>query len=356
MRVTEPPYTAPEELAHALTAGLGIVACVFAIPWLAWATAGDLPRLVGALAFGASALAMFVTSVVYHRERDLARKVTLRKLDHAAIYLLIAGTYTPFTLLTMRNPWGWVLFGVVWTLAIAGIAAKLTVGLRYPRLSTFMYLGMGWLIVIAINPLRESLSTTAARVDCRRRPAVHGRRAVLCLEIAPLHARRVAPVRARRRGLSLRRGAERGRRPRRLKRYFLRRAPPVRDFLALAILAFFAGLGLRAFLPGWLAACGLLLHRLGLGRLGSGRLGLDRGPGAHRRLRCWLLHGHRPHSCAGFAAAQLLDDRRVLESRQVLRDVFVARDGPQQAAHDLAGARLGQVVGEPDVVGTRDGA
>lgn len=159
MRVTEPPYTAPEELAHALTAGLGIVACAFAIPWLAWATAGDLPRLVGALAFGASALAMFVTSVFYHRERDLERKVTLRKLDHAAIYLLIAGTYTPFTLLTMRNPWGWVLFGVVWTLAIAGIAAKLTVGLRYPRLSTFMYLGMGWLIVIAINPLRESLTT-----------------------------------------------------------------------------------------------------------------------------------------------------------------------------------------------------
>ena len=133
---------------------------MFAIPWLAWATAGDLPRLVGALAFGASALAMFVTSVFYHRERDLVRKVTLRKLDHAAIYLLIAGTYTPFTLLTMRNPWGWVLFGVVWTLAIAGIAAKLTVGLRYPRLSTFMYLGMGWLIVFAINPLRESLSTS----------------------------------------------------------------------------------------------------------------------------------------------------------------------------------------------------
>jgi hemolysin III len=157
MGVAEPPYTAPEELAHALTAGLGIVACVFAIPWLAWATAGDLPRLIGALAFGASALAMFVTSVFYHRERDLERKVTLRKLDHAAIYLLIAGTYTPFTLLTMRNPWGWVLFGVVWTLAIVGIAAKLTVGLRYPRLSTLLYLGMGWVGIFAIGPMTENL-------------------------------------------------------------------------------------------------------------------------------------------------------------------------------------------------------
>ena len=157
MRVTEPPYTAPEELAHALTAGLGIVACLFAIPWLAWATAGDLPRLVAALAFGASALAMFVTSVFYHRERNLERKLTLRKLDHAAIYLLIAGTYTPFTLLTMRNPWGWVLFGVVWTLAILGIAAKLTVGLRYPRLSTVLYLGMGWVGIFAI-PVADNIS------------------------------------------------------------------------------------------------------------------------------------------------------------------------------------------------------
>jgi hemolysin III len=96
--------------------------------------------------------------VFYHRERNLERKVTLRKLDHAAIYLLIAGTYTPFTLLAMRYPWGWVLFGVVWTLAIVGIAAKLTVGFRFPRLSTFMYLGMGWVGIFAIGPMTENLS------------------------------------------------------------------------------------------------------------------------------------------------------------------------------------------------------
>jgi hemolysin III len=158
MSTPSPPYSRPEELAHSLTAGLGIVACAIAIPWLAWATAGDLPRLMAALAFGASALAMFVTSVIYHRERDLARKVTLRKLDHAAIYLLIAGTYTPFTLVAMHNPWGWVMFGVVWTLAIAGIAAKLTVGFRYPRLSTILYLGMGWVGILAVGPMTENLS------------------------------------------------------------------------------------------------------------------------------------------------------------------------------------------------------
>jgi hemolysin III len=160
MRITQPPYSAPEELAHALTAGLGIIACLIAIPWLAWTTAGDLPRLAAALVFGASALAMFVTSVIYHRERDLDRKVTLRKLDHAAIYLLIAGTYTPFALLAMRHPWGWVLFGVAWTLAITGIAAKFTVGFRYPRLSTVLYLGMGWVGIFAI-PVSENLGSQA---------------------------------------------------------------------------------------------------------------------------------------------------------------------------------------------------
>jgi hemolysin III len=152
------PYSRPEELAHALTAGLGIVACAIAIPWLAWAAAGDPWRLAGAMVFGTSAMAMFVTSVIYHWERAPERKQRLRKLDHSAIYLLIAGTYTPFTLVAMNGAWGWSLFGVVWTLAALGIIAKTTVGFRYPRLSTVLYLGMGWLIVIAINPLRENLT------------------------------------------------------------------------------------------------------------------------------------------------------------------------------------------------------
>jgi hemolysin III len=160
--LSKPAYSRSEELAHTLTAGLGIVACAVAIPWLAWAAAGDALRLAGAMVFGTTALAMFVTSVVYHWERQPARKVRLRKLDHSAIYLLIAGTYTPFTLVAMQGAWGWSLFGVVWTLAVLGIVAKTTVGFRYPRLSTFLYLGMGWLIVVAIQPLRANL--TAAEI------------------------------------------------------------------------------------------------------------------------------------------------------------------------------------------------
>ena len=158
MSSAAPPYSRPEELAHTLTAALGIIACAIAIPWLAWVAAGDPWRLAGAMVFGTCALAMFVTSVIYHWARTPERKLRYRVLDHSAIYLLIAGTYTPFTLVAMQGAWRWSLFGVVWTLAVLGIVAKTTVGFRYPRLSTFFYLAMSWLIVIAINPLRASLS------------------------------------------------------------------------------------------------------------------------------------------------------------------------------------------------------
>jgi hemolysin III len=152
------PYSRPEEFAHALTAGLGIVAGAFAIPWLAWVSFDDPWRLATGLVFGLSALAMFVTSVIYHWASVPERKLLLRKLDHSAIYLLIAGTYTPFTLVAMDRAWGWTLFGVAWTLAVLGIIAKNTVGFRYPKLSVAMYVGMGWMAVIAIKPLADSLT------------------------------------------------------------------------------------------------------------------------------------------------------------------------------------------------------
>ena len=100
-------YSPTEELAHSLTAALGIVACLAGIPWLAWVSFGDPWRLTSGLVFGFSALAMFVTSVVYHGASDPELKQRLRKLDHAAIYLLIAGTYTPLTLVGMERAWGW---------------------------------------------------------------------------------------------------------------------------------------------------------------------------------------------------------------------------------------------------------
>src|ERR1043165_2338911 len=127
MSTVAAPYSRPEELAHSLTAGLGIVACAAAIPWLAWVSFEDPLRLTTALVFGVSALAVFVTSVIYHWASDPDLKLRLRRLDHSAIYLLIAGTYTPFTLVAMDRAWGWTLFGIIWTLAAIGIVAKNTV-------------------------------------------------------------------------------------------------------------------------------------------------------------------------------------------------------------------------------------
>jgi hemolysin III len=155
-----PPYSRTEELAHSLTAGLGIIACAVAIPVLVWVSVPDPWRLVTGLVFGITALAMFVTSVIYHWSSKPELKVVLRKLDHSAIYLLIAGTYTPLTLVAMERTWGWTLFAIIWTLAVTGVAAKLWLGFRYPKLSVGMYLGMGWLAVVAIKPMMDALTGT----------------------------------------------------------------------------------------------------------------------------------------------------------------------------------------------------
>ncbi len=152
------PYSRPEELAHSLTAGLGILACLAAIPVLVWASVPDPWRLATGLVFGLSALAMFVTSVVYHWASRPELKLVLRKLDHSAIYLLIAGTYTPFALVAMDPAWGWSLFAILWALAVFGIVAKFAVGFRFPKLSLALYLGMGWMSMIAIKPMIDSLT------------------------------------------------------------------------------------------------------------------------------------------------------------------------------------------------------
>jgi hemolysin III len=101
---------------------------------------------------------MFLTSVIYHAASRPDRKQVLRKLDHSAIYLLIAGTYTPLALVAIGGAWGWSLFAIIWTLAVVGVAAKVWLGFRYPRLSVAMYLAMGWLAIVAIKPMIESLT------------------------------------------------------------------------------------------------------------------------------------------------------------------------------------------------------
>ena len=164
MRVTAThpgSYSRGEEIAHVASHALGIGASLAALAWLTHAASVHgvgAWRMAGGLVFGASALLVFSTSVAYHAAVAPELKARLRLLDHAAIYVLIAGTYTPFALGVLGGGWGWTLFGLVWTLALLGIVAKTALGFRFNRASTLLYLGMGWIGLVAAQPLYESLT------------------------------------------------------------------------------------------------------------------------------------------------------------------------------------------------------
>jgi hemolysin III len=148
-------WNALTHLAGAVLAAVGAVVLV----WLT-AAAGD-GWMVGAMAiYGASLVGLYLSSTLYHSTSG-ARKPLFRKMDHVAIYLLIAGTYTPFLLGPLRGPWGWSLLGVIWTLAVLGIVQDLCRLDRRRILSVVIYLGMGWLAVVALGPLMRALPAAA---------------------------------------------------------------------------------------------------------------------------------------------------------------------------------------------------
>jgi len=152
--------TAAEELANALTHGVGLLASVIGMPILVLAALshGERAAVIGMSVFGATLIALYAASTFYHAVPHPELKQKLRVMDHAAIYLLIAGTYTPFTLGVLRGTWGWTLFGIVWTLAALGVLFKLWFGSgRFHRLSTAIYVMMGWVIVLAIKPLAQNM-------------------------------------------------------------------------------------------------------------------------------------------------------------------------------------------------------
>jgi hemolysin III len=162
-RGREKLYTLGEEVAHALTHGLGIVLAIAGLAVLVARAAlyGDAWHMVGASIFGATLVLMYTASTLYHGipgEHLPNAKRVLRVIDHSSIYLLIAGTYTPFTLVTLNGPWGWSLFGVTWGLALAGVIFKIFATGRFEKLSLAIYLGMGWCAVVAIKPLVATLA------------------------------------------------------------------------------------------------------------------------------------------------------------------------------------------------------
>jgi hemolysin III len=148
-----------EEIANGVSHGLGLVAAIAAIPVLVVAAArgGGAAEVTGAAVFGASMVLLYLASTLYHGAPPGRAKEMLRRFDHAAIFLLIAGSYTPFTLGVLGGAWGWSLFGVVWGLAVIGLAVKLAGAVHAPALSAALYVGMGWIALVAIEPLRRAL-------------------------------------------------------------------------------------------------------------------------------------------------------------------------------------------------------
>jgi hemolysin III len=156
---TTPRYTAHEEFANCLTHGCGVVLSLCgAVALLLSAHASAAPyALVSCAIYALTLVLLYVASTLYHSRAWPEAKMLLQTLDHIAIFLLIAGTYTPFVLITLHGAWGWTLFGIIWTLALLGVIFELTSLRRFRRVQITLYIAMGWIGLIAIGPLVAAL-------------------------------------------------------------------------------------------------------------------------------------------------------------------------------------------------------
>ncbi len=153
-------YTLGEEIAHSVTHGVGIVLSIAGLAVLVAFAAlyGNAWHLVGCSVFGATLILLYTASTLYHGITSPRAKRVLQVLDHSAIFLLIAGTYTPFTLVSLRGAWGWTLFGLVWALAVLGVVLTALSMEKTKILSMILYVGMGWLVVLAFRPLVAAMA------------------------------------------------------------------------------------------------------------------------------------------------------------------------------------------------------
>ena len=155
MVTSQPAYSIKEEIANTTTHGLGALLSIAALVLLIVFSAlnGNSWHIVSSVIFGTSMILLYTASMLYHLVSTPKLKKLFRTLDHSSIFLLIAGTYTPFTLVSLRGGLGWTLFGLVWGIAIAGIILETVTRQKYQKLSLTLYLGMGWLIIVAIKPI-----------------------------------------------------------------------------------------------------------------------------------------------------------------------------------------------------------
>jgi hemolysin III len=149
------PYSSREEVANSISHGLGLLLALVALPVLVLAAiqVGNVRFLVGVSVFGGTMVLLYLASTLYHSISHEAAKQIFRIFDHTAIFLLIAGSYTPFSLGVLHGPWGWSLLAIVWTLAIIGITLKIRKRTRHSRMSIVLYVIMGWLAVVAVKPM-----------------------------------------------------------------------------------------------------------------------------------------------------------------------------------------------------------
>ena len=144
-------------MAHSVTHGIGLLAAIAGLVVLiALAAATRDPwRITACAIYSSTLVVLYGTSTLYHALSATRARRVFRVLDHSAIFLLIAGTYTPFALVSLRGPWGWTLLAIVWGMALAGVTMKAAFGARWPIASTALYLCMGWVVLIAVKPLVE---------------------------------------------------------------------------------------------------------------------------------------------------------------------------------------------------------
>ena len=149
-----------EELANVLTHGLGLLLSIAGVSLLIVLASvyGNAWHIVGSSVYGATLIMVYAASTLYHSSRSLRLKKVLRDVDHAVIFLLIAGTYTPFTLGPLSGGWGWSLFGVVWGVSLLGILLRAVFRGRFKAMSIPIYLGLGWLCVVGVVPLLNNLT------------------------------------------------------------------------------------------------------------------------------------------------------------------------------------------------------
>jgi hemolysin III len=153
-------YSVAEEVAHASTHGAGLLLSIAGLVVLVVVASlrGDSWHVVSVTIYGSTLVILYAASTMYHALPSPKAKAVFRILDHAAIFLLIAGTYTPFTLVNLRGGWGWALFGTVWGLAILGVVLEAAAKHRVRILSNVLYIGLGWLVAIAIKPLLSAVA------------------------------------------------------------------------------------------------------------------------------------------------------------------------------------------------------